>query len=183
MLIDMKKTLIPILLAVAFAVSGCDFFRFVAGRPTSADIEAVKLEMEMQKLALEEARQKAVRDSIALVRKMEEDSLAALDTIKAHDIRRYSLAGFGGVKGETLPLRYYIAVGSFKTEDNARKFMVKVSEFGYSPQMVCFTRGSLYTVLICPAQRLSDCVASLQKARSFSFCPADAWILVNAQAE
>ena len=114
---------------------------------------------------------------------MEEDSLAALDTIKAHDIRRYSLAGFGGVKGETLPLRYYIAVGSFKTEDNARKFMVKVSEFGYSPQMVCFTRGSLYTVLICPSQRLSDCVASLQKARSFSFCPADAWILVNEQAE
>lgn len=183
MLIDMKKTLIPILLAVALAVSSCDFFRFVAGRPTSAEIETVMLEMEIQKKALEEARQKAFQDSIAMVRKIEEDSLAALDTIKARDIRRYSIAGFGGVKGEALPQRYYIAVGSFKTEDNARKFMVKVAEFGYSPQMVCFARSGLYTVLICPSQRLSDCVASLLKARSFSFCPADAWVLVNEQPE
>ena len=83
MLIDMKKTLIPILLAVAFAVSGCDFFRFVAGRPTSADIEAVKLVMEMQKLALEEARQKA-------------EAQATAEKLKELQVKLTAKAGNGG---------------------------------------------------------------------------------------
>lgn len=175
----MRKAVIPILLAVAFTVTGCDFFRFVAGRPTSGEIEAKRTEIQMVEKELEEARIKAVNDSLAKVKKAQEDSLAAMDSIRKYDIRRYAVASFSGVRDKTLTSRYYIAVGSFKTEENARKFMMKVSEAGYSPEMMRFVRGGLYTVTICPSETIADCVASLLHARTYDFCPADAWILTN----
>ena len=46
-----------------FVVTGCDFFRMVAGRPTSKDIEKKRLEI----IKAEEAALQARLDSIAAV--------------------------------------------------------------------------------------------------------------------
>ena len=41
----MKKFLVLLLGVSLFAVTGCDFFRGLAGRPTSEDIENKKIEI------------------------------------------------------------------------------------------------------------------------------------------
>ena len=59
----MKKNILPALLALMLVVTGCDFFRMVAGRPTSKDIEKKRIEI----MKAEEAALQARLDSIAAV--------------------------------------------------------------------------------------------------------------------
>ena len=49
----MKRTVLFLLLASLFALTGCDFLRSLAGRPTSEDIERMKLEI----IRMEQARE------------------------------------------------------------------------------------------------------------------------------
>ena len=71
----MRKSLIPLLLAAALLLGGCDFFRSLGGRPTSADLEAKRVELAR----LEEQRHQARIDSMRRVEKAMADSLAALE--------------------------------------------------------------------------------------------------------
>ena len=41
----MRKSFALLALAALFTLTGCDFFRTLAGRPTSEDIEVRKLQM------------------------------------------------------------------------------------------------------------------------------------------
>ena len=52
----MKKTYILLALVVMSTVTGCDFFRKLAGRPTSEEIESKRLEIIMAQKAVEQAR-------------------------------------------------------------------------------------------------------------------------------
>ena len=52
----MKKIMIVLLGLSLFAVTGCDFFRQLAGRPTSADIEARRLEILLAEQEAAQAR-------------------------------------------------------------------------------------------------------------------------------
>ena len=61
----MRKITLILALAALILCQGCDAFRFLAGRPTSADLEAKRAVIE----AARAEREKAVQDSIALVRK------------------------------------------------------------------------------------------------------------------
>ena len=64
------------------ALTGCDFFRRLAGRPVSADIEEIRTEIQLK----EEAALKARLDSLEKVRvAMLKDSLARVDSIAAVD--------------------------------------------------------------------------------------------------
>ena len=54
----MKKSYILVLLLVMLTVTGCDFFRKVAGRPTTEDIEAKKVEIAR----VEREKAEAVRE-------------------------------------------------------------------------------------------------------------------------
>ena len=62
----MMKTVLKtaVLAAAVLLAGGCDFFRGLAGRPTSADIEAKR-----EVIARAEAAQKARLDSLAAVEK------------------------------------------------------------------------------------------------------------------
>ena len=42
----MRKSILLLIVASVFAVTGCDFFRSLAGRPTSEDIQAKKIEID-----------------------------------------------------------------------------------------------------------------------------------------
>ena len=55
----MKRTVLFLLLASLFALTGCDFLRSLAGRPTSEDIERMKLEI----IRMEQAREQQRLDS------------------------------------------------------------------------------------------------------------------------
>lgn len=159
--------------AVLPLLSGCDFFRTLAGRPTSKDIEAARLRIER-----EEAAHRFRLDSLRRVQKAMADSLELLDAIKAEKSNILSSGSVGGVGASALDCRYYIIVGAFSDKANAEKQGRKASDKGYRVTLVPFRNG--YTAVALEGSRsLSEAYAALKRIKEESFCPADAWVLVN----
>ncbi len=186
----MKKNFILIALLSLMCLSGCDFFRKVAGRPTSADIQDRKeliavAEKEKAEAAIEKARQ----DSLLAVRKAEEeaarlaeqDSLAACDYLRSVKCMMYDLKGLKGLSSGHLDHRYYIVVGSFGDASNADKFVARLAaDPALEPVKMRFRTGMI-AVGVCPRDKIKDVRTSFEEVRTQKFCPKDAWILVNEQ--
>ena len=186
----MKKSFILILIAVVLTVTGCDFFRKVAGRPTSQDIEKRKAQIAIvEKQREEQAREQARLDSIRVAKeqirlaeeKAAKDSLDALSSLKAKGCMMYDLASLKGISEGNLHHRYYIVVGSFRDANNADKFMKKVSkDVDMEPLKVRFRNG-MVAVGVCPRNEIVQIASVIDEVRTKSFCPKDAWILVNEE--
>jgi len=170
----MKKCLVISALAVSVCLlGGCDFFRQLAGRPTSRDIEAKRVRIEREA----EAHQRRL-DSLKAVQKQISDSLATLDSLrnsKESIISTRQLATRGKYQ---LEYRYYVMVGAFSSQENAAKQVAIVEQAGYPATTIPFKNG-FTAVGICPSNSLPEVFASLRKVRGERFCPADAWILNN----
>lgn len=169
----MKKSLF-ILLAAMLSLTGCDFLRSLAGRPTSEVIESRRLEILRAQEAVEQAR----LDSLRQEQKMVLDSIAALDSIRQQGGTILNPAQLGGLFATKLEARYYIIIGAFSKRSNAEALMTKVSEVGYSPALISFRNGKI-AVGLCPVNTLPDALTSLMTVKEEPFCPSDAWILVN----
>lgn len=170
----MKRILVygAIILA-AVSVTGCDFLRRAAGRPTSEDIAAKKEYIERQ-----EEIHKARLDSLAKVEKQAADSIAALDRVRAEGALLMSSGRLGGLASASLPARYYTIIGAFSNADNAARLAAKASAAGLSTVRIPCRNG--YTAVgVEPAGKIVDVCANLERIKSFDFCPKDVWILVN----
>lgn len=151
------KTFLLVLTA-AFMVSGCDFFRSLVGRPTSAELDALRMEA-----AAKAERQRQVEDSLKAVAmaagQMAEDqtSVESLEPVTDAD------------------LRYQVVLGSFKVPENAERFINLLKEKGYTPKSLKFRNG--YNVI--SAYRSDDfyqAVKVMNETMEYDFCPEDVWI-------
>ena len=171
----MKRQVLLFLAVAVFAVSGCDFFRSLAGRPTSEDIEMKKIEI----LRAEEAALQARLDSLRNVeQKMMQDSLNALDSIRQIGGSVLNPARYGGLFATRLEARYYVIIGAFRTRTNAENLLRTAKEKGYRPALISFQSGMI-AVGLSPVNKLTDALTELKKVKQEPFCPKDAWILVN----
>lgn len=170
----MKKSLFLLMIVSMTMLTGCDFFRMLAGRPTSEEIESKKLEILKAQEAIEQAR----LDSLVREQKMVQDSLAALDSLKQQGGTILNPAKLGGLFSTKLEARYYVIVGAFRQRANAEVLLEKAAALGYKPALILF-RSGMIAVGLCPVNTLPEAVASLKKVKMESFCPSDAWILVN----
>ncbi|MBR5274482.1 MAG: SPOR domain-containing protein [Bacteroidales bacterium] len=178
----MKKNILPALMVLMLTVTGCDFFRMVAGRPTSKDIESKRIEI----IKAEEAALQARLDSIAAVeaekKKMVQDSVDALAYISENRVNLHDVARLGGIQKDELTdtssgTRYRVVLGSFKDRGNAEKLMHKVAEAGdFWPHLIVL-RSGMVAVAACPSDRIQNVVWGLKELRTHDVCPADAWIL------
>ena len=172
----MKKSCIFLIVISLLSLTGCDFMRKLAGRPTSEDVEARRLEI----LRAEEAALQARLDSLRLVeQRMLQDSLNALDSIRQLGGSILNPASLGGLFATKLEARYYILLGSFRSRANAEGLFRIARDAGYKPALISFGKGGLIAVGVCPVNKLADAYASLDGVRKESFCPKDVWILVN----
>ena len=188
----MKRTYIVAMLAALMLVTGCDFFRKIAGRPTSADIEEKKvLIARHQEEQAELAREQARLDSLAAVMEREQlareqaerDSLAAVQTLKDKGCMMYDLASLKGLSSGELDHRYYFVVGSFRDGANADKFIRKVAKDTLMSPVKIHFRTGMIAVGVCPRNEVVEMAALIDEVRARSFCPKDAWILVNAEQD
>ena len=169
----MKKTYILLAFVVMSTVTGCDFFRKLAGRPTSEDIEQKRIEI----MRAQEAAHQARLDSIKMEHQKVVDSLVIVDSIRQQGGTLHNSASLGGLDAAQFEARYYIVVGSFRSRTNAETQLKKVPA-EYSPAIFNFQNG-MYAVGAAPSDNLKDAYASLKKLRAEKFCPSDVWILVN----
>ena len=182
----MKKSYILLLAAVMITVTGCDFFRKLAGRPTSDVIEVKRQEMEAD-LQAKAAREKAVQDSLALVAKHEADSIEACRFIEENDVRIYPASGLGGILEDGLQesdlydgTRYRVIVGSFKDKANADKMVEKIWAAGEAIDLWAHQirmRNGMIAVAVRPTNRIQSAVTGIDDLKNCGVCPPDVWIL------
>lgn len=172
----MKKSSILLVIVSLLCLTGCDFMRKLAGRPTSEDVELKRVEI----LRAEEAALQARLDSLRNVeQRMIQDSLNALDSIRQLGGSILNPAAMGGLFATKLESRYYIILGSFRTRSNAEALFNVAKAAGYKPALISFGKGGLIAVGVSPVNRLSDAYVALNGVKKESFCPKDVWILVN----
>lgn len=167
-----KLSVIAFLFLCVLSVSSCDFFRRVAGRPTSEDIRA-KREM----IEREEAEHRARMDSLQSLRKSVADSLAVMDSLRSGESPLIFSRPLAEESVRELTSRYYVVIGAFGNAENAAKCASSAEEAGYESSMIKYRNG--FTVVgICATDSISVAYASLKTVRG-GFCK-DAWILDNS---
>ena len=160
-------------------VTGCDFVRTIAGRPTAAKVEAIRQEQ----VRLEEERHKARLDSMKKAQQQLADSLAALEAFLLDSLSNSkgvlkSPANLGGLGASELECKYYVVVGAFRDIANARRKQSACYDAGYPAQIVYFRNG-LNAVAVCPSNTLTELMDKFKVLKKNAVCPSDAWMLVS----
>ncbi len=176
----MKRSVLLSLALAAVVLSGCDFLRSLAGKPTSEELDEKReriLQLE------EEARLQAKLDSMEKVRQRMADSLAALechllDSLSQTKGTILNPSKLGGLFTTKLEARYYIVVGAFRTRSYAERKLEKCNEAGLTATIISFRNG-LLAVGVCPSDSLNGTLKTLHELRGNGICPEDAWILIN----
>lgn len=176
----MKKALILSLLLTALTVTGCDFIRQVAGRPTAAQVE----EIRQERLRAEAQRRQAREDSLARIRQHRLDSLDAREAFLQDSVSRtHGLlirpARLGGLTAASRPeARYSIVIAAFRTKAYADRKVQSCVQEGYPSSVLTF-RSGLNAVALCPSDSLRIVMDNMNELRQKGICPKEGWILVN----
>ena len=180
----MKKTALLLLFAAAMLVTGCDFFRSLAGRPTSEVIAAKRdsLEAVARAEAEEQARLAEMEQqrlaAIAAAEQFSRDSLAAEEEIRASKIMVQTPEKLKGAYNMQLDRKYYVIAGSFRERANAEKKLRNVQEADYPAVLISFRNG-FHAIGACPTDSVTLILSSLKAMKVDKVCPNDAWILLN----
>ena len=158
--------LVVVLSTVVLTTTGCDFFRKLAGRPTSTDIEAMR-----QAIALrEEAKvQAAQSDSIQVV----PDTVAAKPEVKPAPAKETVSSSSQANDGKK---RYYIIVASFSKVENAERCAERMAGRGFPGELLKF-KGGYTAVGVLGTDDMQEAQASLKELKRQDFCPQGVWIL------
>ena len=177
------RKLIPhifLLLLVASASTGCDFFRRLAGRPTSDIIEALREASLAEKAAPAE-------DTVVVAEAAKDSSVKAEPQVKAEHQVIAEPQVKAESKVEAVPpvktepkvdskKRFYVVVASFSNPDNARKSLERMEERGYTGDLLSAKGG--YTVVgICGTDDEQEAKESLKQLQRQDFCPKGVWII------
>lgn len=177
----MKNTaLIFASLLLLLTAGGCDFFRGIAGRPTSADIEAKRERIERtreRERFVRDSLERAKADSVALAMKTVADSLHAADTLSSIGMLHRASAHVN-IPRARLQSRYALVVGVFSSESNAGRLLAKYADAGLDGYVLRY-RSGLCAVLVAPCEHLSDALVAYRRVRTLPFGSAQTWVLVN----
>ena len=176
----MKRTFAILSMIVLMpCIQSCDFFRKIAGCPTSDYIEAKAARLEAEKKGLE--KDPAPQDSVQMVEEVLPETVStpvpeAADASAAAPSAAKRSSLIDDASKQAVGADYCIIVGSFGNRDNAVKLASRIREAGYPVVLIPMTNG-LTAVGTCPANSFDEVCSSLAKLLNESFCPKDSWIL------
>ena len=160
-----KFLILVILLSVSVMVTGCDFFRVLAGRPTSKEIATKR----------EEILRSAQDDRTPVEPGMADENHGMTDekpgvTEEAAEPVRPAVTKSGEKK------RFYVIMGAFSSRENAERYAERVRTFGYEPEFFGFTEGRT-AVGIGGTDDAEQAKAFMKELKGQDFCPDGVWIL------
>ena len=179
----MKKLIqtVLILIPVALAATGCDFFRKLAGRPTSDQIaamaEAIRLE-ESARIAdsLRKALAEPQEDSAATTPAPATPAAQAASTPTASSPVTAATAPAAAAPAPAGDLkRFYVVMASFGNSANANKYASILEAKGYPATIL--KRGSYQVVAVCGTDDEAAIKQSFDEIRRQDFCPQGVWII------
>ena len=175
-----KLSFILAALLLLCGVSSCDFFRGLAGRPLSSEIEAKRVRIESAQKraeAVKDSLERARKDSVMRAEKFAADSTFAVDSLlKAGKLRKAT--SIRNIPVKRLQSRYYVVVGAFSNEGNAVRLAQKYRDAGFSAEPFHYY-GSLTAVFVEPSARITDAMDAFRRIKKLPFAPKEAWILIN----
>lgn len=188
----MKKLIqtVLILIPVALAATGCDFFRKLAGRPTSDQIaamaEAIRLE-ESARIAdsLRKALAEPQEDSAAIA-PAPATQAASTPTASSPVTATTTPAAAAPATAPSAPAtaapapagdlkRFYVVMASFGNSANANKYASILEAKGYPATIL--KRGSYQVVAVCGTDDEAAIKQSFDEIRRQDFCPQGVWII------
>lgn len=179
----MKKLIqtVLILIPVALAATGCDFFRKLAGRPTSDQIaamaEAIRLE-ESARIAdsLRKALAEPQEDSAATTPAPATPAAQAASTPTASSPVTATTTPSAAAPVPAGDLkRFYVVMASFGNSANANKYASILEAKGYPATIL--KRGSYQVVAVCGTDDEAAIKQSFDEIRRQDFCPQGVWII------
>jgi cell division septation protein DedD len=179
----MKKLIqtVLILIPVALAATGCDFFRKLAGRPTSDQIaamaEAIRLE-ESARIAdsLRKALAEPQEDSAAIAPAPATPAAQAASTPTASSPVTAATTPAAAAPAPAGDLkRFYVVMASFGNSANANKYASILEAKGYPATIL--KRGSYQVVAVCGTDDEAAIKQSFDEIRRQDFCPQGVWII------
>lgn len=179
----MKKLIqtVLILIPVALAATGCDFFRKLAGRPTSDQIaamaEAIRLE-ESARIAdsLRKALAEPQEDSAATTPAPSTPAAQAASTPTASSPVTAATTPAAAAPAPAGDLkRFYVVMASFGNSANANKYASILEAKGYPATIL--KRGSYQVVAVCGTDDEAAIKQSFDEIRRQDFCPQGVWII------
>lgn len=156
-----------VLLSVAMMASGCDFFRMLAGRPTSKDIEVKREEI------LRSAQEESPVNPGMTEGKPGMTQEASLPAVTGNP---EPAAAEQGEARRIEKKRYYVIMGAFSSKDNAVKYAERIKAYGYEPEFFGFTEGRT-AVGIGGTDDPEEVKAFMKELKGQDFCPEGVWIL------
>ena len=171
-----KVSVIIILAALLASVSSCDFFRAIAGRPGSAELQQKRERIERME-ARRDSLEKARLDSAARAEKAAADSLYALDTLSRSGLLRKASA-LSKIPRNNLEHRYCIVAGAFSKPENAERLLLRYSAAGFESVAFRYS-NSLTAVFVAPCDCIYDALEAYRKVKQLPFASKNAWVLVN----
>ena len=163
------------LLSVTMVVTGCDFFRVLAGRPTSKEIEAKRAEI----LRSAQDDKVVAQDDKGSVPQQDQDSVQVVKPETAASERRDD----GQRPHSAVPVRpagekkrFYVIMGAFSSRENAEKYAERIKSFGYEPEFFGFTEGRT-AVGVGGTDDPEEAKAFMRELKGQDFCPEGVWIL------
>lgn len=146
--------LITILLASLLLLTGCDFFRKITGKPTSKELEQMKIEAQAAERRAIEERNRAIADSLNLVKARQEAE---------------------ALKAKALDKKYYVIIGSFKVAENADRLYATLEKKGYTPKEIRFNNG--YDVVAAGGyDTFKEAFIALEDLLTHEYAPDDSYI-------
>ena len=154
-----------LLLTAVLLFSGCDRIRSMMGKPTSSDLERIRVEKE--------AQQKAERDSIA---RAEEAAALEAQAAEAAPVKTPAMAP----KVSTGNLhRYCVIVGSYVKEYNVKAMTAKMEKAGEQPFVIPFKTG-FTGVAVYTTDNFRGAYRKLTQIIATGTVPSDTWIYDTA---
>lgn len=167
----MNKFVLYVACAVlAVSVTSCDFFRSLAGRPTSADLR------EVASKPVEPPAPQVIRDTVVIkeyvkvpeyVMEKREGRLS-VPFAYTHTNSKFKVAPEYG---------YYILVGTYRKKATLNEMISSARAAGYEPYLLEYESG-LTSVGLLPCNELGQAVDSYATVRKEQFCPKDACVLI-----
>lgn len=161
-------------------LTGCDAIRSALGKPTSKDLAALreqklKMQHNLDSLAVEmgaEPLADSIDTDIDTLKTEASDAATAVAETTAEEAPaapEYEAASNELAKG------FYVVVGSFKNEDNARYLYNSISASGSEVAMVRMKNG-FTAVMICHSESSEEAYRKMRDFYGSDKHPEDIWI-------
>lgn len=164
-------------------LSGCDFFRVLAGRPTGDELGELSAKREAALERLEAERLARQADSVrraGLAEAWVSDSVCVREAMESGRAVFKRISDLKVRPSEVPDCRFCLMMGYFNNRANAERLFARISSDGHSPMFVPFESGATGVALF-PSSSAAEILGKIDEVRGKDYFPPDFWIVWNTQ--